>query len=434
MTRFKKVLVIVLALLFLSFPSASATKTNFELIEEANKQQKIFEEKWNKLIEDGTIEVGTGKLKGGGERPLYKFTGDDAGELKLQDVFSMLQNWPQIQESKKQKLAFIEVPVAGENVKFRITESPFTKGQIYIQNEAGKKGIKYTDFFKKINDRNIDAKQVSKFILELADSNLNQKTQTEWEKNYPFLNSGDQKKDEEVKEAISEIMVVAQVAEPARPSDESFAKWKNAMTEITKVVLKTRETEWKDATDAIFTAQKITPETFDYEQFYDLAKKWTAPGANKDTVWKEITTLLGDTEAEKITDQDKFYNKIKKSLENVGKSERKQFEKHTKPLKLKGRVPSSDEVFRQTLQAVVDQEGSEPQIKEHFDHLFKIYKTTPEGRYDTVFNTAIGKKRARDNSDSEDSELTPPSKKQRTDPAGKAKGEHDGKVIKTKIR
>ena len=146
MTRLKKLQVIVLVLLFLIFHSAFVPKTNFELIEEANEQQKIFKDKLDKLIKDRKIEVGTGKLKGGGERPLYKFTGDDAGELKLRDVFSMLQNWPQIiKESKKQKLAFIEVPIAGENFKFRITESPFTKGQIYIQNEAGKKGIKYTD-------------------------------------------------------------------------------------------------------------------------------------------------------------------------------------------------------------------------------------------------------------------------------------------------
>ena len=240
MIKLKQLLVIFVGLILLILQCDSAPGDNFKLIEEANKKQKEYKKQWDKLIKDGKIVVGTEKLGSGEERTSYKFTIEKAGDLKLRDVFGMLQNWPII--ATDGKATFIELPIAGETFKFRISKGLYTPDQIYIKNYEGNNGIAYNEFFRKMEANKIIDKEVSQFMLELANTKLNEKTKADWEKKFSFL-----KKDnnQDIKNAIYEIMIVGQVAEAAKPTDDSFADWKNAMTEITKVAANTRETTWE---------------------------------------------------------------------------------------------------------------------------------------------------------------------------------------------
>ena len=417
MAKFKQFMVTSLGLVMLIFQCASATENNFDLIEKAHKKQIEAKKEWDRLIEDGTIQVGKEKLSSKGTRPIYKFS---AGKMNVKDVFRMLQNWPIISAEEKINLAFIEIPIAGDKYTFRISQDLFKNGQIYITPKKGGKGISYKDFFRTIRKQKTRNAEIAKFMLHVAETEVgSEKPAAAWKEEYTFL------KKENVKNDVFEIMVVGQVAEAARPSDKSFDEWRKANKLLNNPVLKTRETKWKEEIDAIFKANKISIEQSKYKELFDLAVDWTGAipaGAEKEKVLKQI---LGKKEAKKIEGKevDSFYQKIVKSVKTVTQSEMIEYKKLT--YSKSGRVPLSDDVFRETLKVVTEQGNFEQPFKE----LFKIHLTTNEGRYDTIYNKALGK-RLRKNEEQRQNERL----QHQIDPLSNSRARHDKDAINKRTK
>ena len=434
------------------FIAASATKpklTNFELIKEANEKQKEFKTQWDDLLKEKEIVEATEKI-GENDRPLFRMTGDKVREMAVQDVFGMLQNWPLTNPfgEKKQQSA-IEMKIAGKDFKFRISLAIFGRKQILIKNFEKGFGLGYDDFFRIVAKypAKFPVKEVAKFMLEASKAKIND--DRDWEKNFPFL-----KEEVEVTKAkhkmkfgdlARELMVITQVAEPARPTDVSFESLKGAIDDITKVVIETRQTVWKKNVEKLLSSSygiNDLEKDFDFEKVYKWADILSVPGADHDNAKQEILKLIGEDAGKKISNKAKFYDELEEIANIVRKKEREVFIDKARPLELTGRVPYADEVFRQILETIVNQPDSSATLfQEHFDRLFLIKERTVDGRYDMLFNNHIGKRKQDDSdggaSDSADSSA-PDAKKQKTDDktinlVAKTKGDHDETVITDQV-
>ena len=442
------------AIFFIAAFAAKPT-TNFELIKEANERQKEFETQWNDLLNENEIVKATEKI-GKTDRPLFQMTGDKVKEMKVQDVFGMLQNWPLIDplvDGKSKPQSQVELKIGGKDFKFRISTAPFGEKQTLIKNSEKNFGLDYKQFFDIVasDHTKFPIKEVAKFMLEASRAKIND--DRDWEKDFTFLNeevevsvkSGKNVIIHKVKfgDLARELMVITQVAEPTRPTDESFGRLKGAIDDITKIVIETRQTVWKKNVEKLLSSSygiKGLEKDFDFEKFYSLADILSVPGADHDNAKQEILKLIGEDAEKKISNKEKFYDELKETANGVRKKELAKFKAKAKPLKLTGRVPYADEVFRQILETIQNQPDSEALFKEHFDRLFLIKEKTIDGRYDMLFNNHIGKRKSDDSdgaSGSGDSSA-PDTKKQKTDDknvnlVAATKGDHDKTAITDQV-
>ena len=432
------------------FIVASATKpTNFELIKEANERQKEFETQWNDLLNEKEIVKTTEKI-GETDRPLFQMTGDKVKEMAVQDVFGMLQNWPLIDplaEGNKKPQSQVELKIGGKDFKFRISTAPFGEKQTLIKNSKKNFGLEYKQFFGIVaKDRaKFPIKEVAKFMLEASRAKIND--DRDWETEFPFLNEEVEVTKSKFKvkfgDLARELMVITQVAEPARPTDDSFERLKGAIDDITKIVIETRQTVWKKNVEKLLSSSygiQDLVKGFDFAKFYSLADILSVPGADHDNAKQEILKLIGEDAGKKISNKAKFYEELKEIANGVRKKELAKFKAGAKPLKLTGRVPYADEVFRQILETIQNQPDSEKLFQEHFDRMFLLKDKAIHGRYDMLFNNHIGK-RKRDDSDgssgSGDSSA-PDTKRQKlvnknVNLVATTKGDHDKTVITDQV-
>ena len=356
----------------------AVTTHNFPLIDKAVQRQIVLEKEWFDSITKKEITVESRTIKGEKYRQVFKLSGKGIGRKPMKDVFVMLQNWPQIAKNAQQ--SFIELnKFGGHSFTFRIQKAPcYGTGQIYITNENGSYGIKYDDFFK--SSKNFDQTKLAEFMLEAMNTPLNdEKTEEYWTQKYSFLENLKFRND------VKEMMVVAQVAEAARPSDKTFKDWKQAIDEVSEIVIKTQDGVWEDGTKKILKENGIVkdldPEG--YKTLRRLSDQLTIPGENTEAVEQKINTLLGEEVSSMVFDE------FKKLLNETNKRGKETFKKaaKNKEVKFTGRVPYADEVFRQALDVSI--KNPEYSVESVLDKLFPTKNNTASGRFDILFSNHV---------------------------------------------
>ena len=216
MARAVKCLLLLVALSLCT--SGSTAQTFYELTKECLEKQKVFETIWNRLLEDGEITKYTTELRAGGERALYKFTGEKVLSMSLHEIFIMLQNYRFLNFDSDH--TFFEVPIGGENFLFRLGRGRFPDLLQIAVHDADGNPVRY-DKMKKILDR-ANVRDVAEQML----TSLNELIggQTSW-----------REPSADIREKMRLLMVITQVAEAARPTDESFCKVEEIMKEVKRI-------------------------------------------------------------------------------------------------------------------------------------------------------------------------------------------------------
>lgn len=188
-------------------------QTFFELTKECIEKQKVYQTIWNRLLEDGEIRKGSAELKNGEKRTLYIFDGEKVKNMKLNEIFTMLQNYHFLNLGSLHN--FFEIPIGGENFVFRLGVA--SGEQIIVYDAGGTSKIKYKDIRKILDKENV--KDVAEQMLTSLNEQIGE--QTKWTETSP-----------DAKMNMRLLMVLTQVAEAARPTDNSFNKVEEIMTEV----------------------------------------------------------------------------------------------------------------------------------------------------------------------------------------------------------
>ncbi|XP_033647599.1 uncharacterized protein LOC117307061 [Asterias rubens] len=201
----------------------------FEVTKEAYEKQQKFLEQWNDLVTRGEITRGLHKTF-----PIYKFEGETVQKMKVKDIFCMLQNWLHLHTDSTHR--FVEMNIGGKSYRFRIHLNLFGKSHIVIKNEEGQSPTKYETIFEQFDKFKGNIKEIAEAMLKSSNEPMN--AQTKWSVG-----------DEETREVMREMMVITQVAEAARPTEQSY----NALLRIMDTV--TEEATWKEEVN------KLKPKT-----------------------------------------------------------------------------------------------------------------------------------------------------------------------------
>ena len=201
--------ILLLCISFVRGPPEEQLK--YELMKRAIERQEAYLNLWNHLVQKGDKKEGTYNYNNR-DFPIYRLDGKHVSSIKARDVFLMLQNWLCIIPNNK-KHRFIEMNIGGEVFRFRLYQGSY--GQILISTEKHVL-TKYDDF---VSIFEADAAGIAKEILRSSEESLN--AQTAW-------TSGDAK----VRANMRMFMIISQVAEAARPSDENLQSIKAVFAEV----------------------------------------------------------------------------------------------------------------------------------------------------------------------------------------------------------
>ena len=430
-----KKLLLLLVVLVIQFNSITAAAVkSFEVTKKAVEKQEKYQMMWNDLIKIDEIKKETIKINDR-KYDIYKFEGKRVQNMKVKEAFYMLQNWLHLVQDAKHRI--VEMNIGGKLYRFRISLNFFGKTNIIIKDESGGSLKKYEDYFKELNKG--DIKEIARLMLESSREPMNK--QTQWSKDI----------DDRYGETMREMMVVTQVAEAARPTEESFKKLSDIMTKVTEIQLYSEETSWDkhmknllknhenslsglneegknklrkwlltDNMQLRESARKLVKSSLTPDEFLRLLPSdIPLPKVFTDDLIKTATTVI--VEAEKEAQ--------KSWLERVGDYKPKN-----------GRIPGSDKLVRQILLRI--QSGEFESFKDAFDELFPLSKRpggTQEGR-NKLFDLSDEYKQVSE-SDSDESPRrrqreptgdSPPRKEIKTKDS--AVGDGDKSVIEEKVK
>ena len=207
--------------------SAQPNQPYFELVREAVKRQEVYFNLWKELANKAEI-IETEIEYRDRKYPLFKFEGENVKQMKVKEIFLMLQNWVRIMPND-QRHRFIEMDLGGEPFRFRFQKF---HGQILVYTEH--RGLtKYNDISNVLDNSEVSNKVLAREMLRSSNEPLN--AQTSWTA----------ASDANVKEKMRMLMIISQVAEAARPSDESYTKLMEIMAETLKFEISSENTIWE---------------------------------------------------------------------------------------------------------------------------------------------------------------------------------------------
>lgn len=293
---------------------------NVIMIEKAFRRQKHYFQMFARLETDGNLRVTRDEQ---GKATAYDFSKCQDENLTVKDVFIMFQNWPTMNESIQ---VTVTVPIGGNPYTFIIVRGN-KYGQITIYNHSSYDpkyfiyATSYKDLFTKVqDDATLDVKQIAAYMLEATEARVyTQETYDgNWVKKYPFLEY-EASPQKNLWELLNDIMVIAQVAEAARPEETFFTRWMAAAREIYDEVNQHRVHIW---------AEKLTELSPSFHNHLD----------------REINRLklkLSDAKREARNETREIYYSM---LDTNG----------VRYQEFKGRVPCADEIFRKMLTTIKD--------------------------------------------------------------------------------
>ena len=211
--KFLSFAILLLCISFVRGPPEEQLK--YELIKRATERQEAYLELWNYLVEKGDIKEGIFHYNNR-DFPIYRWDGKHVSSLKAREVFLMLQNWLHIIPNDDFTHRFIEMNLGGEAFMFRLYQGSY--GQILVRTENNVL-TEYDDVASIEDADTARIPGIANEILRSSEESLN--VQTAWK-------SGDA----EVRANMRMFMIISQVAEAARPSDESLQSIKNVFAEV----------------------------------------------------------------------------------------------------------------------------------------------------------------------------------------------------------
>ena len=247
----------------------------FKLYQDHVKIQKDYEKKWNDLVANGDIEKVEHKV-GGKSRYSFELKTPKVLNMKMKDVFYMLQNWALL-DSSKQHFEF-KFNIGGDDFTFRLQSS---NKQILVF--TGGKAVDYETVYNSAKASTVSEDKLAKMMLVSAHESLNK--QTKW--------AG---VDKATADKLRTLMVIGQVAEAARPTDDFYKKLKVVMDEVTEIDKLSQKNFWKQQLNEILKGKDFIAYSKDTE-YDNLLKKVQEYNNEKDktklnNLKTEVSSLL----------------------------------------------------------------------------------------------------------------------------------------------
>ena len=356
-------LVIVVNILLLSDNVSGVNLLQLAIKAEARQQQYLT--KWNNLIRDreitkGEVEIGKSTLD------IYKFEGENAKKMKVKEIFHMLQNWMYLQNDAKHRV--IEMNIGGESYRFRMYLDHFRKGNILIGDEHGQKTKPYTEYYKQLKKG--DIKEIARSMLQSSREPMNAQT--------PWVVGNN-----EIRDAMRELMVVTQVAEAARPKRESFEAFTKIMKDVTKLQFDSVKQEWKKKMIELLKYHDRDSLKLEEDQYNKLKNKLLIDNdqlrkaarklVRSKSMPNEFLGLLPTDVELPNTFKNALVDTAKTVVSFVSENARRSWLKRVGEYGPKnGRIPGSDKVMRQILKQI--SEGKFDSFQKAFDELFPLSK------------------------------------------------------------
>lgn len=334
----------------------------FELTKSAIEAQKKYKGIWNDYVENNNINKERGEYttrKGEKmEAEFYKFNGDKAKKLKLNEAFSMLQNWAHI-IGDNYKHHFFELNIGGEDFKFRLQKSPkrreYSNHQIFVYDIEGSR-YKYNIFniLDKDNGSPQDrAKEMLKSLNEPLDA------QTPWKEN---------NEQGLIKKRMKQLMILSHIAESARPTDEYFDGVEKIMTKVTQTEILTAEQQWEKVIDEVLKNEKESLNEGKYnklrESLLNEENRKKLLNAAREIIGsngpeESFHSFLPETLAKNEDLRTELLTKAKEIVDSADSVAVKKFQEDIESFKPKfGRVPGTDVVMENLLKMLANGEIS----------------------------------------------------------------------------
>ena len=349
----------------------------FDAAIKGQEKQQDYLTQWNELISVGEITVGEIEI-GLRTFPIYKFEGDKVKKMKVKEIFYMLQNWLLLQTDAKHRV--IEMNIGGKSYRFRIYLDFRSKGHIVIGNEKGQTPKRYTDYYSDLCKG--DIKKIAKAMLQSSRQPMNAQT--------PWVVGDEEVADEQTREIMREAMVVTQVAEAARPREDSFIEFKKIMDEVTTLQIDSESQEWNKQMTELLSGRQESLQ-LNEEQYNELTNQLLAKNKQLRKVARELvrpksTLTPNDFLAQLDLPVDlpqEFTNGLIQTAKTVisdveERAKQSWLEKVEKYSPRNGRIPGSDKVVRQIFQQI--SEGKFDSFEKAFKELFPLSKVTQTGR------------------------------------------------------
>ena len=331
--------------------SGQPQQPGFSQIQNAVEMQERYRKQWNDFVNKGEITETVHRINGR-EFPMFKFDGANVQKMKTKEIFIMMQNWMQLIPEGDRSHRFIEMNLGGENHRFRLHGG--SNGQILVSTENGHL-TEYDEIAKVLDKDNAKVKRIAEQILASSNEPLN--AQTHWDKNL----------DVSVKEKMRALMVISQVAEAARPSQDSYNALNNIMSEVLNFEILKENEIWKQDMEKEIKSLKREYEDHD-NLFTSVLENEMLQNAARDVINGDPENTFFQLLPESLPSpiKEKLLNRGKSVIQTVNKSARRKFNGKIRGMKPKyGRIPGADGTMRDVLGKLA--ESKTPTFHEAFE-------------------------------------------------------------------
>ena len=354
----KTVNLFVLILSLYQCISGQPQQPGFTSIQKAVEKQKIFLEQWNMLKMNGEVKETTHRINGK-DFPMFKFEGENVKQMKVKEIFTMLQNWLRVIPDDRSH-RFVEMNLGGEDYRFRLHQG--RSGQILVSTEAGSL-TEYEDIANILDEDNSKVSEIADHILTSSNEPMN--AQTSWPADIGAP----------VAEKMRALMVISQVAEAARPSDEGYTKLQGVMDDVLNFETLKESEIWKRDMEKNIENLRREHKQIDERLFTTVLENPMLQNAARDVVNGASDDIFLNLLPEEFSPpvKTKLLNAGKKVIETANKSARRRFNGKIRGLKPKnGRIPGADKTIRSVLGKLAKSEA--PSFRKAFEKDFVLSK------------------------------------------------------------
>ena len=335
-------------------------QAGFIAIRDAIDMQNKYLYEWHKLKLNHEITQAEHEINGR-KFQIIRFEGENVQQMKVKEICTMLQNWLELgvtQDKEDRTHRFVEMNLGGDNYRFRLYQGNNRQILVATEDNHLTKYSEIDDILDGAGDKG-RVKQIAELMLTSSLEPLN--AQTPWPSDISA----------EVKEKMRALMVISQVAEAARPSDDGYNALRDVMVDILSFETISERKIWqRDMKKAIRKLRK------DYKKIDQAAFTLVLENHSLQKVARDVVNGAPDHAFTNLlpgnfppTIRKKLLDTGKSVIKTVNKRARRKFNGKIRGLKPKyGRIPGADNTIRSVWSKLAESEA--PSFRDSFENDF----------------------------------------------------------------